>query len=115
MLKIFLEGSNGTQALLNQNQLDIVTPLINKRLSRKQLNKKALEALLAAGMPPDFKAAEGEVTPTPPKKLTKQQRINNAVATMERIEYSSDGFVKRYPEPKEFDAAMEVLRGLVKQ
>lgn len=115
MLKIFLEGPDGTQALLNQKQLDIVTPLINKRLSRKQLNKKALEALLAAGMPPDFKAAQTETSTEPPKKLTKQQRINNAVATMECIEYSSDGFVKRYPEPKEFDAALEVLRGLVKE
>lgn len=55
MLKIFLQGPNGAEAMLNQKQLNVVMPLISKRISRKRLNTQALEALLAAGIPPDFK------------------------------------------------------------
>lgn len=49
------------------------------------------------------------------KKLTQKEKIRKAIATLDKIEYSSDGFVKRYPEPKEYNEAMQLLKSIVKE
>lgn len=49
------------------------------------------------------------------KKETKQQKLNRAIAILDKIEYSSDGFVKRYPEPKDYDEAMALLKNMQKE
>ena len=59
MLKIFLKGPSGNEVMLNRAQLAVVMPLLNRRTPRHRLNSKCLEALLAAGIPPDFKSVSG--------------------------------------------------------
>ena len=36
--------------------------------------------------------------------------IKEALDILDQIEYSSDGFVKRYPEQKEYEKALETLK-----
>ncbi len=45
--------------------------------------------------------------------LTSKDDLAQAIETLGKIEYSSDGFVKRYPDEKDYDKAMGFLRGLV--
>lgn len=51
-----------------------------------------------------------ELFHTAMRKPNKAERLKWAYSVMSQIEYSSDGFVKRYPEPAEFQAALEELR-----
>ena len=49
------------------------------------------------------------------KKLTQKEKIQQALKTLKKIEYSSDGFVKRYPEESEYDEAIALLESIVKE
>ncbi|MET0980251.1 MAG: hypothetical protein ABWX90_03285 [Candidatus Saccharimonadales bacterium] len=49
------------------------------------------------------------------KKQTQKEKIRKALVTLNKIEYSSDGFVKRYPEQKEYDEAVALLESIVKE
>lgn len=39
--------------------------------------------------------------------------VQDALAVIDSFEYDLEGFIKRYPEPNDFKAAMSTLRGYV--
>lgn len=49
------------------------------------------------------------------KKLTQKQKIQQALNTLNKIEYSSDGFVKRYPDEPEYKEAIALLESIVEE
>lgn len=49
------------------------------------------------------------------KKPTQKEKIKQALATFGKIEYSSDGFVKRYPEEAEYAEAVSLLKSIIEE
>lgn len=49
------------------------------------------------------------------KKLTQKEKVQQALKTLNKIEYSSDGFVKRYPEETEYKEAIALLESIVEE
>lgn len=94
-----LEGTRSVE-LKSQTQLDVVRDVINAGVSKKRFNSECLKRLALAYVSPDF---EG------PGSRAEFENVSQALAVLSEIEYSSDGFVKRYPDQDRYDAAVSFL------
>lgn len=55
MMGLFVKSPDGTQEVeLTQEQIDVITPLFNQRISSKKINQACLDALERAGVPAQF-------------------------------------------------------------
>ena len=94
------EGTRSTKLKL-QAQLDIIRDVINDHIPKKRFDAECRKRMIEAGCPPDFDGPDSKVD-----FVTADQ----ALAVLSEIEYSSDGFVKRYPNQDRYDAAVAFLK-----
>lgn len=102
-MEVRIRNAAGTRSTLikTQFELDIIRDVLNLQLSLKKFEAECLKRLNEAGCEPDFEGPDAKWDFASPVQ---------ALKVLSRIEYSSDGFVKRYPDADEYQAAVSFLK-----
>ena len=108
---IRIHNAEGTRSALlkDQVQLDIVSNALNYsmegKISKKGFDAEVLRRLEEKNLLPDFYGPDSKIS---------MRDAAAAIGVLNKIEYSSDGFVKRYPDEDEYKAAVSFLKTKLK-